>query len=248
MLYRLMVAVSVLVVGTASYFGVHYAGTVFAEDPPDEENGKNAIELAVEADLAKPVQNGVVNGISIVPDNGDGVSGASGASGGSGVRSFEGESPCTDDNPPVPGGSNLGELDFANPSSWTSLNEWVVSCGDTAMSLYREMEPDDDPLADILVMRWRRAIGVELKAATDRVSAVTVAGKKAVHVEPVRTESGMAIEPDQLAVTETWGITMVTAWQTSSNSLSAQQVYEQISAASTNTQQRSPESVPTPIP
>ena len=70
MLYRLMMAVFVLVVGTAAYFGVHYAGTVLADDPlPAEEGGKNAVERAAEADRAKPVQNGVVNGISIVPDD-----------------------------------------------------------------------------------------------------------------------------------------------------------------------------------
>ena len=229
MLYRLIVAAFVLVVGTAAYFGVHYAGEAFANDPPS--GGKNAIELAAEADLAKPVQNGVVNGISIT----DGSSGASGASGTSGTRTFPGESPCTDDNPAVPANlSEVGDLDFTYPGNWTVLREQGVSCGETVMSLYREMEPVSDPLADILVIRWRRTTGVELTAAADRVSAVTVSGKQAVHIEPVRTGSGMAIDPDQLVVTEPWGLTMVIAWQTG-DSLSAVEVYEAISAAGSTT-------------
>ena len=66
---------------------------------------------------------------------------------------------------------------------------------------------------------------------------MTVAGKKAVHIAPVRTKSGMAIDPDQLVVTEPWGLTVV-AWQ-QNDSLSAVEVYEAISGTS---------AVPTPIP
>jgi len=95
------------------------------------------------------------------------------------------------------------------------------------------MEPAGDPLADILIMRWARTTGVELVAAADRVSAVTVSGKKAVHIAPVRTVAGVPIDPDQLVVTEPWGLTVVTAWQASSESLSAKQVYEAISSKET---------------
>ena len=230
MLYRLIVAVSVLVVGTAAYFGVHYAGTVLADDPPDPDE----IGQAVEADRAKPVQDGAVNGISVSPNGGSGASGASGAS------QASGESPCTDANPPTAAVvSQTGELNFTYPSNWSLLDEWAISCGETAMSLYREMEPAGDALADILVMRWRGATGVELRAAAERVSAVTVIGKKAVHIAPVRTDSGNAVGPDQLVVMEPWGLTAVRAWETDS-SPSAQEVYEAISSVSA--------AAPTPIP
>jgi len=96
------------------------------------------------------------------------------------------------------------------------------------------MEPAGDPLADILIMRWARTTGVELVAAADRVSAVTVDGKRAVHIEPVRTESGTAIGPDQLVVTEPWGLTVVVAWETD-NSPSAAQVYSAITGATPTT-------------
>ncbi|MDD9995960.1 MAG: hypothetical protein OXS35_09520 [Dehalococcoidia bacterium] len=227
MLYRLIAAAFVLAVGTAAYFGVHYAGTVFADDPPPAQgNGKSAVEIAAEADQAKPIQNGAVNGIFITSDASGPAANAARAQA-SAVSSPA--SPCTDKNPPTASAvSGAGELDFTYPSSWSLLDEWATSCGDTAMSLYREMEPANDPLADILVMRWRGADAVELQAAADRVSAVTVDGKKAVHIAPVRTATGVPIDPDQLVVTESWGLTMVVAWQTS-DSLSARAVYEAIS-------------------
>lgn len=228
MLYRLIVAALVLIVGTAAYFGVHYAGTVFADDPPAEEGGKNAIERAAEADLAKPVQNGLVNGIFIAPDAPEIPGDAAQAQSGTGTSQAD---PCTDKSPPTTAHvSQAGELNFSYPSSWHLLGEWATTCGDTAMSLYREMEPEGDPLADILIMRWRGAKSVELVAAADRVSAVTVAGKRAVHIEPVRTEAGTAIGPDQLVVREPWGLTTVVAWQTG-DSLNAKEVYESIAGA-----------------
>ena len=244
MLYRLIVAVFVLAMGTVAYFGVHYAGTVLADDPPaEEEGGKNAIERAAEADLAKPVQNGVVNGISIVPGNtpaaapgAQSAASADAQTGAAAVRGFPGENPCTDDNPPKSAAvSTAGDLNFTYPAGWTLLDEWAIACGDTTMSLYREMEPANDPLADIVVMRWKRATGIELQAAADRVGAVTVSGKKAVHVEPVRTATGTAIGPDQLVVTEPWGLTTVVAWQTSGDSLSAVEVYKALSGAGSTT-------------
>ena len=228
MLYRLIVAAFVLVVGTAAYFGVHYAGTVFADDPPAGEGGKNAIERAAEADLAKPVQNGTVNGIFIAPDSPVAVAADAVQSG----TSTSQTGPCTDETSPTTVHvSQSGELNFSYPSSWHLLDEWATVCGDTAMSLYREMEPAGDPLADILIMRWRGTTSVELKAAADRVSAVTVDGKRAAHIAPVRTETGTAIGPDQLVVTEPWGLTTVVAWQTGDDSLSAQEVYESITGA-----------------
>ena len=235
MLYRLIVAAFVLVVGTAAYFGVHYAGTVFADDPPAGEGGKNAIERAAEADQAKPVQNGLVNGIFIAPDSpvavaADAVQDGTSTAVRDGTDSSQ-AGPCTDTSPVTRVHiGQAGELNFSYPSDWHLIDEWATACGDTTMNLYREMEPEGDPLADILIMRWRGTRGVELAAAADRVSAVTVAGKKAVHIEPVRTEADTAIDPDQLVVTETWGLTVVVAWQTG-DSLSAQEVYESITGA-----------------
>ena len=224
MLYRLIAAAFVLAVGTAAYFGVHYVGTVFADDPPPDD-GKSAVERAAEADLAKPVQNGTVNGIFITADASElAVVGAQ-----SGTADSQ-TGPCTEANPPTASAvSAAGDLDFTYPSNWNLLDEWATSCGTTAMSLYREMEPANDPLADILVMRWRGTDAVELVAAADRVSAVTVDGKRAAHVAPVRTATGVPIDPDQLVVTEPWGLTVVVAWQASADSLSAKEVYEALS-------------------
>ena len=241
MLYRVGVAFVLVAVGMASFYGAHYTRQALADDPPPFD--ANEIARIAAADQAKPEMNRVFNGIAMAPHGerqrteaafAEGRSAEVSPSPDSTVRRFSGQSPCSETNPPVRVASpaSVSVLGFPTPSGWGLLHEYAISCGSTVVTLYREFGRIGDPDATLEVSRWLRATGVEMRAAAERVSAVTVGNKKALHVEPVRTSSGYAIDADQVIVTEPWGLTLVAVWE-SDTSPSARQVAAVISGGGT---------------
>lgn len=229
MFIKLAAAFVLVAVGVASFYGVHYTRSALADDPPLEFD-VTVMEGLLTADEKKPPANRVLNGISIAPhgveprtakDDADSLTAKVGADADSQIRRLP-ELPCNDKNPPTEttGG---GDLSFTHPASWLISLEEAVACGSTVVSFTRVFTFANDWEGEVTVSRLRGAVGVNHDAAAARVSGIVVDGRKAVHVEPVRTSTGFALGPEVLAISESWGLTLIEVWE-SANTPTAKEV------------------------
>ena len=237
MLLRIALPLLMVAVGVASFYGAQFARSAFADTPATPDITE--VSRLLVADEAKPRMNRVFNGISVSPhgegartpadqaESRDGVAGAS-ANPDTQLRSLPAPCPGQSTRQEVDPAGDMGELAFTHPDSWLLGFEEAISCNNRVILVHKVFSLKDDWEGEIDIKRIRGAIMVKHDAAAERTSGITVAGKAAVHFEPVRTSSGFAIEPEVLAVTESWGITIIEVRETAETP-SARQVAEAIS-------------------
>ena len=230
-LFSLAAAFVLVAVGAVTFYGVHFTKSALADpDPPPVNNVAEADRLLA-ADGAKPQMNRVFNGISVAP-HGEEPRTPSDFAEGRGARTDDGGAPsvpqpnCRGDNG-IAQTDSAGDLSFSYPSLWLLADEEAMACGDTVVKLRRVFVFADDYEGEVEVQRLRGALGINHRVSAERASGITVAGKKAVHIEPVRTSSGFALDSEVLVVSEPWGLTLIEVWE-SDNTPSVREVASQV--------------------
>ena len=194
MKYALAAVVVVAALGAGIFFA---AGGLLLEsaEPPSVDE---AVE-ALDADRLAPRFDGEIAGLTIVPRQGEEY-----------AYDTHCSTPQWDEYGGVEAGFATGTaIDIPNISGFEIVDHQVAWCdGRVAFNSVRLTSPGND--ASVTIVRVLADPVLHKNVPADRVTAVTVDGQQAAHIEPVRFDDGLfSLSREELYIVEDFGITLV---------------------------------------
>ena len=194
MKYALAVVLVVVGLGAGTYVGVGELLLESAEPPSVYE----AVE-ALDADGLAPRFDSVVAGLRIVPKEG-----------GEYAYDTHCSTPQWDEYGGVEAGFTTGTaIDIPPISGFEIVDHQVAWCdGRVAFNSVRLTSPRDD--ASVTIVRVLADPVLHKNVPADRVTAATVDGQQAAHIEPLRFDDGLfELSSEEVYIVEDFGITAI---------------------------------------
>lgn len=188
--YALAVAIVVAGLGVGAFFAANALLLQSAEPPSMDE----AID-ALEADQRAPLFDGVVAGLRIVPKQG---------------QEYAYDTHCSTPQWDVGPGDTTGtEIDIPPISGYDIVARQVAWCdGRAAFNSVRMTSPNQD--ASVTVVRVLADPVLHKDIPAGRVTEVTVNGRAAAYVRPIRFGDGLfVLSKERLYIVEDFGITNI---------------------------------------
>ena len=194
MKYALAVVLVVVGLGAGTYVGVSELLLESAEPPSVDE----AVE-ALDADTLSPRFDGEIAGLTIVPKEGQEY-----------AYDTHCSTPQWDEYGGVEAGFTTGTaIDIPPISGFEIVDHQVAWCdGRVAFNSVRLTSPRDD--AAVTIVRVLADPVLHKNVPADRVTAVTVNGRAAVHVRPISFGDGLyELSSEEVYIVEAFGITSI---------------------------------------